>query len=63
MNITNNRQYSWVGSREMCLDEISIKQYGEIVIGKYGGNISAGANKNEDGALVWSMVIGNLQLY
>lgn len=45
MNITNNRQYSWVGSREMCLDEISIKQYGEIVIGKYGGNISAGAKQ------------------
>ncbi|EJS76390.1 hypothetical protein ICY_02260 [Bacillus cereus BAG2X1-3] len=38
----------------MCLGEISVKQYGDIVLGKYGGNISAGAKKNEDGALVWS---------
>lgn len=49
MQITNNRQYSWVGSREMCLDEISIKQYGKIVIGKYGGNISAGAKRMKMG--------------
>lgn len=34
--------------------EISVKQYDDIVLGKYGGNISAGAKKNEDGALVWS---------
>ncbi len=45
MHTTNNRQYSWVGSREMCLDEISIKQYGEIVIGKYGGNIKCRSKK------------------
>ncbi|HFT2184284.1 TPA: PP2C family serine/threonine-protein phosphatase [Bacillus cereus] len=54
MHTTNNRQHSWVGSREMCLDEISVKQYGDIVLGAYGGNISAGAKKNEDSALVWS---------
>ncbi|MGN4422629.1 PP2C family serine/threonine-protein phosphatase [Bacillus cereus group sp. MYBK30-1] len=54
MYTTNNTQYSWVGSREMCLGEVSVKQYGDIVLGKYGGNISAGAKKNEDGALVWS---------
>lgn len=54
MHITNNRQYSWVGSDEMCLGEISVKQYGDIVLGRYGGNRSAGAKKNEDGALVWS---------
>ena len=54
MHTKNNRQHSWVGSREMCLDEISVKQYGDIVLGAYGGNISAGAKKNEDGALVWS---------
>lgn len=54
MHTTNNTQYSWVGSREMCLDEVSVKQYGDIVLGKYGGNISAGAKKNEDGALVLS---------
>ncbi|PFK31245.1 protein phosphatase [Bacillus cereus] len=38
----------------MCLGEISVKQYGDIALGKYGGNISAGAKKNEDGALIWS---------
>ncbi|MCW9132370.1 protein phosphatase 2C domain-containing protein [Bacillus paramycoides] len=54
MHTTNNTQYSWVGSREMCLGEVSVKQYGNIVLGKYGGNINAGAKKNEDGALVWS---------
>lgn len=45
MHTTNNRQYSWVGSSEMCLDEVSVKQYGDIVLGTYGGNISAGAKK------------------
>ncbi len=54
MHTTNNTQYSWVGNIEMCLGEISVKQYGDIVLGKYGGNKSAGAKKNEDGALVWS---------
>ena len=54
MHKTNNRHNSWIGNREMCLDEISVKQYGDIMLGKYGGNISAGAKKNEDGALVWS---------
>lgn len=47
MNITNNRQYSWVGSSEMCLDEVSVKQYGDIVLGTYGGNISAGAKRTK----------------
>ncbi|MDM5188680.1 PP2C family serine/threonine-protein phosphatase [Bacillus sp. DX4.1] len=55
MHITNNtKQYSWVGSDEMCLGEISVKQCGNVVIGRYGGNTSAGARKNEDGALIWS---------
>ncbi len=54
MHTTNNTHYSWIGNTEMCLGKISVKQYGDIVLGKYGGNISAGAKKNEDGALVWS---------
>ncbi|MEN1937803.1 PP2C family serine/threonine-protein phosphatase [Paenibacillus sp. 102] len=54
MHTTNNTQYSWVGSNEMCLGEISVQRYGDIVLGRYGGNMSAGAKKNEDGALVWS---------
>lgn len=51
--INNRNQYSWIGSDEMCLGEVSVRQCGHIVIGKYGGNTSAGARKNEDGVLVW----------
>lgn len=51
--INNKNQYSWIGSEEMCLGKISVKQCGHVVIGKYGGNTSAGACKNEDGLLVW----------
>lgn len=54
MHTTSNTQYSWVGSDEMYLGEISVQQHGEIVLGRYGGNTSAGAKKNEDGAFVWS---------
>lgn len=45
MHTTNNTQYSWIGSREMCLEEVSVKQYGDIVLGRYGGSISAGAKR------------------
>lgn len=45
MHTTNNRQCSWVGNKKMCLDEVSVKQYGDIVLGTYGGNISAGAKE------------------
>lgn len=40
MHTTNNRQCSWVGNKKMCLDEVSVKQYGDIVLDTYGGNIS-----------------------
>lgn len=52
--INNRNQYSWIGSDEMCLGEVSVRQCGHIVIGRYGGNMSAGARKNEDGVLVWA---------
>ena len=45
MHTTNNTQYSWVGNTEMYLGEISVKQYGDIVLGKYGGNKIAGAKR------------------
>ncbi len=54
MHTTNKKRYSWVGSNEMCLGEISVKKHGNVVLGRYGGNTSAGAKKNEDGALIWS---------
>ena len=37
----------------MQLDTPAIDLCGDVVIGRYGGRVSAGANKNEDGALVW----------
>lgn len=45
--------FSWLGSDEMHLDMPAIDLCGDVVIGRYGGRVSAGANKNEDGALVW----------
>lgn len=50
--VNSRNQYSWIGSEEMCLHTVSVKQYDQIVIGKYGGNIKSGAHKNEDGLFV-----------
>lgn len=35
------------------IDEPDTIQIGKIVVGRYGGNSSSGAYKNEDGCLVW----------
>jgi hypothetical protein len=50
--MTGIHKFSWVGSSEMFLDEPTTIKLEHIVIGRYGGNASAGANKNEDGVLV-----------
>ncbi|WP_378113531.1 protein phosphatase 2C domain-containing protein [Cohnella yongneupensis] len=42
----------WSGSSEPHLDQPHIERFGAISIGRYGGNIRAGADKNEDGLLV-----------
>ncbi|WP_226679803.1 protein phosphatase 2C domain-containing protein [Sutcliffiella horikoshii] len=45
---------SWVGSKKHFVDEISVMTVGEkIVLGRFGGNSSAGQYKNEDGCLIW----------
>lgn len=55
MNIMNKpQQFSWIGNEEMCIDQVKIDQCGDVIIGRYGGNKTAGAKKNEDGALVWA---------
>ncbi|MBT2679323.1 protein phosphatase 2C domain-containing protein [Bacillus sp. ISL-35] len=52
--MSNNRQeFSWVGSQENFIDQPHTLQLGKVVIGRYGGNSSAGQYKNEDGCLVW----------
>lgn len=48
-----SRGFSWVGSQEQFIDQSNTVQLGGIVIGRYGGNSSAGQYKNEDGCLVW----------
>ncbi|QED46300.1 protein phosphatase 2C domain-containing protein [Cytobacillus dafuensis] len=44
---------SWVGSQEHFVDEINTKRIHHIVLGRFGGNSSAGQYKNEDGCIVW----------
>lgn len=46
--------FSWVGSDEMYLDHPTTYAHKSMVIGRYGGNTAAGADKNEDGAYVLS---------
>src|SRR5579863_1290383 len=45
--------FRWVGSEEMLLDTPDVTACADVVIGRYGGHTGAGADKNEDGALVW----------
>lgn len=54
--------YSWVGSRYMFLDEISVTEQKGIHIGRYGGNTLSGASKNEDGLIVLQSESGNGRL-
>ncbi|WP_322903176.1 protein phosphatase 2C domain-containing protein [Paenibacillus sp. SGZ-1009] len=54
--------YSWVGSRYMFLDEISVTEQKGIHIGRYGGNTLSGASKNEDGLIVLQNEAGNWRL-
>ncbi|WP_339223006.1 protein phosphatase 2C domain-containing protein [Paenibacillus sp. FSL H8-0332] len=46
--------FSWVGSEERYLDHPTTYAHERMVIGRYGGNTAANANKNEDGAYVLS---------
>jgi hypothetical protein len=62
MNI--KQEFNWVGNQESFVDQPSIIQLGNIVIGRYGGNSSAGQYKNEDGCFIladheqdWEFVI------
>ncbi|MGI2328329.1 protein phosphatase 2C domain-containing protein [Planococcus sp. YIM B11945] len=49
----NEKAFSWVGSQELFVDQADIQQIHNIVIGRFGGNSSAGQSKNEDGCLIW----------
>lgn len=45
-------KFSWVGSQVMYLDDPAAMNFGNVAIGRYGGNTAAGADKNEDGLFV-----------
>ncbi|MEK3713440.1 protein phosphatase 2C domain-containing protein [Paenibacillus sp. FSL R7-0333] len=51
-------KFSWVGSGEMYLDHPATSRLNRMVIGRYGGNTAAGAEKNEDGVYVLSELDG-----
>lgn len=42
----------WLGSETMYLDTPNVSTCAHITIGRYGGRVAAGANKNEDGAFI-----------
>jgi hypothetical protein len=50
MNI--KQDFNWVGNEESFVDQPSIVELGNICIGRYGGNSSAGQYKNEDGCFI-----------
>lgn len=52
-NMEKNQDYDWVGSQEDFVDDISVVKLNHIVLGRFGGNSSAGQDKNEDGCIVW----------
>jgi len=45
--------WHWLGSQNMHLDVPNTTSCGKVIIGCYGGHTKAGADRNEDGALVW----------
>jgi serine/threonine protein phosphatase PrpC len=50
---------SWLGDEDPHLDAPAVFECGRIVIGAYGGNTRAGANKNEDAAFVLTDAAGD----
>ncbi len=51
--VTSAEELSWVGSDENFVDNLNVQKVKHIVVGRFGGNSSAGQYKNEDGCVVW----------
>lgn len=45
--------FSWVGTQHDYIDQPFVQVIGNVTVGLYGGNSSAGQYKNEDGCVVW----------
>jgi len=46
------KEFKWLGNERMYLDEINIADCDDIIIGRYGGSINSGAEKNEDAVFI-----------
>lgn len=62
--MNKKQDFNWVGNEESFVDQPSTVELGNICIGRYGGNSSAGQYKNEDGCFIltdpeqdWEFVI------
>lgn len=63
MNKTDNTiEYTWIGSQENFIDEVNVYMISHMVLGRFGGNSTAGQYKNEDGCMVWLMRIQIMSL-
>jgi serine/threonine protein phosphatase PrpC len=47
------QELSWVGSQKDFVDKITIVSIAHVVLGRFGGNSTAGQYKNEDGCIIW----------
>lgn len=47
------KEFIWLGSQEHFVDKINVQKVNQIMIGRFGGNSTAGQDKNEDGCLIW----------
>lgn len=46
-------EFDWVGSEEHFVDQLDVWKMRKIIVGRFGGNSSAGQTKNEDACLAW----------
>lgn len=44
----------WTGNEYSFVDEPDVTKFNDLVLGRFGGNSSAGQYKNEDGCLIWA---------
>ena len=45
--------FRWVGSDNNFVDRLEVQDINGVMLGRFGGNSSAGQSKNEDACLVW----------
>ncbi|QOR64857.1 protein phosphatase 2C domain-containing protein [Cytobacillus suaedae] len=54
-------EHIWVGNQESFVDEVNICKIGHMVLGRFGGNSTAGQYKNEGGCIVWANKLVNYE--